>query len=72
MKQSVAQRAIRYVRAKAPYFIPRMTELQPNGEQSLRFWQRGGGYDYYRWSPEQTRPACTAAYSPYINPAWSI
>jgi putative transposase len=53
MKQSVTQRAIRYVRAKAPHFIPQMTDLQPNGEQSLRFWQRGGGYDHNLWSTDK-------------------
>lgn len=53
MKQSVAQRAIRYVRAYAPDFLPQMTDLQPSGKQSLRFWQRGGGYDHNLWSADR-------------------
>ena len=44
-KQSVAKRALIYVRGNAPAFLPRMEDRQPNGTIHYRFWQRGGGYD---------------------------
>ncbi len=51
IKQSVAKRAVRFVKAHAPEFLPRMTDLQPNGQSAFRFWQRGGGFDRNLWSP---------------------
>ena len=45
IKQSVAKRAVVYVRRKAPAFLARMEDRQPNGKVHHRFWQRGGGYD---------------------------
>jgi len=45
LKQSVAKRALLYVRREAPNFLPRMEDRQPNGDVHYRFWQRGGGYD---------------------------
>ena len=45
IKQSVAKRALHYVRQHAPEFLTRMEDRQPNGKSSYRFWQRGGGYD---------------------------
>jgi putative transposase len=51
LKTSVSWRAIVHVRRFAPRFLPRMTDLQPNGNSSLRFWQRGGGYDRNLWGP---------------------
>lgn len=45
IKQSVAKRAVHYVRRRAPGFARHMMDRQPNGETVLRFWQRGGGYD---------------------------
>jgi putative transposase len=45
LKQPVTQRAVRFVRQHAPQFLERMRDLQPNGKESFRFWQRGGGYD---------------------------
>ncbi len=51
LKQPVAKRAIHYVRTEATSFIPRMTDEQPSGKRSIRFWQRGGGYDRNLWSP---------------------
>jgi putative transposase len=53
LKQSVAARAIRYVRRSAPQFLDRMTDRQPNGTTAVRFWQRGGGYDRNLWSPDE-------------------
>ena len=51
LKQPVSKRAIRYVQACAPSFLDRMIDEQPSGRRSLRFWQRGGGYDRNLWSP---------------------
>jgi putative transposase len=45
LKQSVATRALAYVRHSAPGFLRRMEDRQPNGSISHRFWQRGGGFD---------------------------
>ena len=51
LKQSVSRRSIAFVRRDAPGFLPRMTDRQPNGKTSLRFWQRGGGHDRNLWEP---------------------
>jgi putative transposase len=45
IKQAVSYAAIAYVRTHAPEFMPQMTDHQPSGKVSLRFWQRGGGHD---------------------------
>ena len=45
VKQSVAKKAIPYIRRTAPAFLSRMKDVQPNGKEHYRFWQRGGGYD---------------------------
>jgi putative transposase len=45
IKQSVAKRALIYVRREAPAFLSRMEDHQPNGKTHYRFWQRGGGFD---------------------------
>jgi putative transposase len=45
IKKAVAEHAVNFVRKNVPEFIPRMLDVQPNGKKSLRFWQRGGGYD---------------------------
>ena len=50
-KIPVARSAIAFVRRHAPDFLHRMTDRQPNGQVSLRFWQRGGGYDRNVWEP---------------------
>jgi putative transposase len=50
IKQPVSQRALRWVQANAPAFLPNMADVQPNGRVSYRFWQRGGGYDRNIWS----------------------
>ena len=52
LKQSVSKRAILYVQREAPAQLPKITDLQPNGKSSLRFWQRGGGFDRNLWSPK--------------------
>jgi putative transposase len=45
VKQSVAKRALLWLRREAPEFLTRLEDRQPNGECHYRFWQRGGGYD---------------------------
>ncbi|MCA9073804.1 MAG: transposase [Planctomycetaceae bacterium] len=45
LKQSVARRALTFVRENAPEFQAKMEDRQPNGSVSYRFWQRGGGFD---------------------------
>jgi putative transposase len=51
IKQPVAKRAILFVTREAPQFLPWITDRQPNGRESLRFWQRGGGFDRNLWTP---------------------
>ena len=45
VKEPVAKRAAHFVRVHAPGFLPKITDVQPNGRRTVRFWQRGGGYD---------------------------
>jgi putative transposase len=45
IKQSVAKKALSYVRRVSPGFLRCMEDRQPNGKIHHRFWQRGGGYD---------------------------
>lgn len=52
LKQPVAKRAILFVKRQAPQFLPAMRDAQPSGKKSIRFWQRGGGYDRNLWSPQ--------------------
>ena len=52
LKQPVAKRAWLFVRKEAPLFLDRMTDRQPNGKSTIRFWQRGGGYDSNLWNPK--------------------
>ena len=52
IKQPVAVRAVRHVKAHAPEFLKQMLDLQPNGRYTHRFWQRGGGYDRNLWTLE--------------------
>ena len=51
LKRPVTRKAIAFTQTHALAFLTRMTDRQPNGKQSLRFWQRGGGYDRNLWSP---------------------
>jgi REP-associated tyrosine transposase len=51
LKQPVSKKAILYIKQTAPSQLHIMTDVQPNGRTSLRFWQRGGGYDRNLWSP---------------------
>jgi putative transposase len=45
LKLPVARRAVAWVRKHLPQFLARMTDVQPGGKSTHRFWQRGGGYD---------------------------
>ncbi len=45
VKTSVARRAVPWVKANVPEFLPQMLDEQPSGKRAYRFWQRGGGYD---------------------------
>lgn len=45
LKRSVTNRAIAFLRQNSPADLSRLEGRQPNGSVSLRFWQRGGGYD---------------------------
>ena len=49
LKQPISQKAVRFARANAPEFLPRMLDVQPSGKRSYRFWQRGGGFDRNIW-----------------------
>jgi putative transposase len=51
IKQSVAKRALVFVRRHAPAFLARMEDRQPSGAVHYRFWQRGGGYDRNVFEP---------------------
>ncbi len=45
LKVPVARRALRFLKRRAPEFLEKLRDAQPNGEVHYRFWQRGGGYD---------------------------
>jgi putative transposase len=49
-KHRVTLRCVAWVRRNAPAFLTSMRDLQPNGKEHNRFWQRGGGYDRNMWS----------------------
>ena len=45
IKQPVAQRALNYLRARAPGFLTHLRVKRTDGRIEHRFWQQGGGYD---------------------------
>ena len=45
IKWPVAIRAMQYLKRTSPAWFERLTDVQPGGKRSFRFWQRGGGYD---------------------------
>jgi len=45
LKAPVARKALRFLKRRAPEFLEKLRDAQPNGEVHYRFWQRGGGYD---------------------------
>jgi putative transposase len=44
IKQPVGRRAVAYLEAHAPHWLPRITRHR-GGAAERRFWQSGGGYD---------------------------
>lgn len=51
IKLPVTRRAQTFVRQHAPDFLPKMADVQPNGDVHYRFWLRGGGYDRNSYEP---------------------
>ena len=45
IKWPVARRALNYLREADSSWMERLTDRQPSGRSTARFWQRGGGYD---------------------------
>ena len=45
LKVPVHRRALKFLRRRAPRFLERLKDEQPNGDVHYRCWQRGGGYD---------------------------
>jgi putative transposase len=45
MKKSTTNRALSWLHAHAPTYLPNLLDAQPNGACSYRFRQRGGGHD---------------------------
>jgi putative transposase len=48
LKEPVTKRAWLFVRQHAPDWMARMSDVQPSGKRSFRFWQRGGPRQEYR------------------------
>jgi putative transposase len=44
IKEPVGRRAVKYLRANAPHWIPRIT-VKRGKRVERRFWQAGGGFD---------------------------
>ncbi|MCG3128099.1 MAG: hypothetical protein CHACPFDD_02974 [Phycisphaerae bacterium] len=53
LKKSVSNRALAFVRSKAPEFLPALTNVDRHGTVTHRFWQRGGGYDRSECSADE-------------------
>lgn len=51
LKRPVTAAALSWVKTNRPDFLSRMADVRPSGEVTLRFWQRGGGYDRNLRSP---------------------
>lgn len=45
IKQSVARKAVAYLRENNPAWLDRLRVTWPSGRTEFRFWQQGGGYD---------------------------
>jgi len=45
IKWPVARWALDYLRQTNPKWLDKLTDRQPSGGMTLRFWLRGGGYD---------------------------
>ena len=55
VKEPLSKHVTAWVRFHAADFLPRMTDAQPSGRQTLRFWQPGGGYDRNIFSARELR-----------------
>jgi putative transposase len=55
LKAPVARKALRFLKGRAPEFLEKLRDAQPNGEVHYRFWQRGGGYDRNVFEPDTLR-----------------
>ncbi|HSI37390.1 MAG TPA: hypothetical protein VK986_27625 [Tepidisphaeraceae bacterium] len=53
IKLPVARRAAAFVRREAPESRSAMADIAMDGRVTLRFWQRGGGYDRNIWSDRE-------------------
>ena len=62
IKQSVSQRAMRYLRSEAPHWLDRLAVARGPGRVEHRFWQAGGGYDR-----NMVEPATIALCIKYIH-----
>jgi putative transposase len=51
----VQRKALAYLRHRAPRFLERLKDRQPNAKVHYRFWQRGGGYDRNIVEPQTVR-----------------
>ena len=65
IKQSVARRAIQFLRDGAPQWLERLTVPTSKGVTEYRFWEAGGGYDR---NIEQARTAWNSVQYIYRNP----
>jgi len=45
LKRPMTAKVLAWVRQHEPSFLGRMADIQPSGNVTHRFWQRGGGYD---------------------------
>ena len=50
IKGPMSHRALSFIRANHPDFLPKMTQTRPSGKTAQRFWQPGGGYDRNLWT----------------------
>jgi len=45
IKRPITRKAEHWLETHSPDFLAELTDKQPNGKITHRFWQRGGGYD---------------------------
>ncbi len=53
MKLATTRRCINWLEKHNPSGLESMLDKQPNGKESHRFWQRGGGYDRNLFSSKE-------------------
>jgi putative transposase len=64
IKQSVARRAIQFLKSEAPEWLERLAVVE-GGKRSYRFWQAGGGYDR---NIQNAKVAWSAVHYLHANP----